>query len=682
MPSLNSYSQYLVPNRSKSEDFKHGWLTDALRDGESYLKSQRNWSSIDKAVDILSGHGLDKVPKNLSRVHLNMLKRDVKEAVATLANMRPLWGYKTDNSDFANLANILNKMLMSWYLGTFADRSVRQALQYAAGTGLGWVSPVWENDMWVTGRGDIALKVYGPRDVIPFQIGRDHNIQRCYMVTIRDEVPLALAMAAYPLQIDKLSPDRTSPTWMKKGLRRVQKFLSPVLDRFGPGRGKESDESEFPTVDIFRSYIIDLTYNDTDRPISMGDVGTKWHYIVPPYGSEIPTGENTSGGQALYRKAELADSMLYPLRRLIKWTSQGILSDNTAPDWHGKAPVVPFQTDDWPWDFIGTSMTKDGETVQESNTRLMRAIDDSANARLDPALQYDENTMSQGLMERFSPRTPGQRIKTNMQMGDGVKPVLPAAYYDVPSWIPQFIDGLWEKMHYVLGIRDVQALAKAKQMGSDGLEKAMELAGPIITDMSRNMERGMRDLGEMWKADAMQYYDVGRRFQILGKDGVTEEDFDYDPGTMIPSHMPDEIARIKSGQLPQGFVSRANVIERAKIHINSCYFHITPNSLHQITQLTRKMLMIQLFRSGFPIGPWKVAEAMDIDNYGTPDAAAKIMGSDKAPDDEFGRWLLWRELQGKIQGQQQQPGRKPSGQAAPQAASKDGGARGTIKESR
>jgi len=677
---INDYSQYIVPHRSAKDDAKVGWLKETVQDAEVYLKSQRNYRDIDKSIDILSGHGNDRLPKGMSTVHLNMVGRDFKEAVAVLANMRPMWGYKTDNSEFRDLATILDKMLLSWYLNTFADRSIRQAIQYAMGATKGWICPQWKSDFWVTGRGDIKLNVKGPRDVLPFQIGSDHDIQAAYAVTIRDEVPFAKAIATYPTKLDILSPTRSTPTWMRKGIRRVQKFLSPVLNQFGPGRGGDNDEALFPTIDIYRTYVMDLTYNDGSEPITMGIDGTSWSYTVPPKDSDIATGEYVNG-QQLYRKATLEDSLIYPLRRLIIWTENGTLYDDTATDWHGKVPAIPFDMNDLPWDFLNRSLPSEGASVQESNTNLMRAIDDSANCRLDPAMAYDENMMSEALMQRLNLRKPGQRLKVNMQMGDGAKPLLPPGYYDVPSWITQYVDGMWEKMHYVMGTRDIAGLAKSKILSGDTLEKAVELAGPIITDMSRGMERSMRELGEMWKALAMQYYNLPRRVQILGQDGVTETDFDYDPGSMIPSHLPDEFALIKKGAMSKNTPSRANIVQRAKAHINSVYFHVTPNSLHQITQLTRKMLYLQLWKGQFPIDPITMAEVLDIPNFGDAALLAKAIDSEHTPKDVLGRWIAWRELLSKLQPQQGQPGRKGSGQQAGQIRQKDGGTRSTVAES-
>lgn len=673
-------SSYQIPRHGTRNDLLLGWLLEANQEAENFLQSQRTWGEIDSSLDIIGGGGMPKVSSKQSGVHINMLKRDIRETVATLANIRPIASFKTDNDYLMKQGVILNKLFRAWYMNTRAYSSIRSALQWAAAGGIGYVSPVWEKDFWVAGRGDIHLKVYGAKDVLPVQIGRDHDLQKAYAVTLRDEMPLNQAWAKFPTHTDLLHPDRGSPTWLRKGLQKVQRFLSPALNAFGQGRGKDRDNSPFPTVDIFRTYLLDLSYNDTAAAIPMGD--GRWRYTVPVYGSDIETGE-FKNGEPVMRKANLEDSRMFPLRRLVIWTNQGIIYDGSSTFWHGKVPCIPFRLDSWAWDYLGYPMTRDGRSIQASATRLLRAIDDSANARLDSPLAFDENMISRAAMERLNPRAGGQRMPINMTMGDGIKPLIPAAYYDVPTWIPEFVGKLYEQMHYLLGTRDIQAIAKAKQIpAGDSLEKLMELAGPIITDMSKSMEDSMHEIGSQMGPNFFEFYDVSRRVQVLGQDGVVEEDFDFKPGSMIPSHTPDELERISRKELDEGYVSKFSEAERARKHQNSFFFHIAPNSMHQITQLTKKLLLMQLFRAGFPIDPWTVAEGFDIENYGTPDQIKDILGSKDIPSDVFGRWIAWMELKQKL-GQREGagPGRKPSGQQAPTVQTKDGGTRSTVRES-
>jgi hypothetical protein len=224
-------------------------------------------------------------------------------------------------------------------------------------------------------------------------------------------------------------------------------------------------------------------------------------------------------------------------------------------------------------------------------------------------------------------------------------------------------------MDHQMGVQDFTAIAKARQIpSSDSIEKILEMAGPLVMDMSRSMERSIRELGEQMKSNFFQFYTVPRRLQIMGPSGLVDEDFDYDPMNMIPSHLPGEDVRIPS---------RHTMLDRAKWHQNNFIFHVTPHSLHQITQMSTKLMYIQLWRGGFPIDPWTVAEAMDIPNFwSAPPTAITVM-------DKWAYWkgTLMEMAQEGIEAQSALQGRPPSGQKAPHLVQKDGGTRTTIAES-
>jgi len=157
-----------------------------------------------------------------------------------------------------------------------------------------------------------------------------------------------------------------------------------------------------------------------------------------------------------------------------------------------------------------------------------------------------------------------------------------------------------------------------------------------------------------------------RKVQVLGKDGFTEEDYDYEPGNMIPSHMPGE---------NRDLASPTPLLQRARWHMSNFIFHVTPNSSHQITQMSKKMLNLQLFRAAglpFPMDPWTLAESMDMNIGPTPEGTAN----------QLDRWKKWMEMVKELMPQQQGKGagRNPSGGAAPHLVQKAG--RQTVAESR
>jgi hypothetical protein len=228
----------------------------------------------------------------------------------------------------------------------------------------------------------------------------------------------------------------------------------------------------------------------------------------------------------------------------------------------------------------------------------------------------------------------------------------------------------------------------------------------MVTDISRGMERSLRDLGEMVKCLFFEFYTEVRKVKVMGASGLEEKDYVFDPQSMIPESL--RRTQYINEVIPQN-------LARAKAAMNNFVFHITPNSLHQIQQMTRKLLYLQLWRDGrFPIDPETVAEALDIPNFGS-------LPGDST--DVLERWDAWNQKQlesqmkaqaavaqfqlqmqaeaqaaglqgvadqavgqagpspnGKPNGQAHE-GRPPSGSKPPHIAMKDGGMRSSVEES-
>lgn len=636
-------NQYICPTQNATEDYRIGWLKEAVREGETFIRNQTGASDFRVAKDIIAGVNTGKMPTSLSSINVNLTKRLIRDIVATMSNIRPLWGYSTDNKSLEPQAEILNKLLQSWYLGAYADRAVKKALQYGATMGSGWIGPDWKSHFWTKGRGDIQLVVNSPEDILPVQLPNDNDIQRAYAVTIREEVPINLARAMFPTMAGKIIPDRQAPSGLRKGLTKMGAFLSPVLNRFAADqRAKKAVDSVFPTVDIYQTYILDLSINEGPAPQILGEPGTYWNYTVPILGSNIPDGKNAQG-QDTFRVASAEDAMLYPFRRLITWCNSGLLRDGPSYWWHGKFPRVQMSLDTWAWEFLGLGMIRDLNSIQNDSNDIRRAVSDSTKGRLRPALQYDDRGIAQGMMEALDVRQPGQAVGVDMSGGQQpIRPILDPEYYNVPQFVFEELEKNDELMKYISGVNDMSAITKAAQIpSSDTVEKIMDMAGPMVTDMSRGMESSMGALGEMIKCMFFEFYTAPRRLQVLGDNGITVQDGDYfEPGTLTPSHLPHENTNTPS--------TYSNV-ERARHYMNSFFFKITPNSLHQITQLSRKLLYVQLQKAGLPIDPWTMAEVMDIANFGpAPAGAITVMQ----------RFVAWEKMKGELQAQVQAKGQE------------------------
>lgn len=686
---------WIVPDRTASEAELIGWLKEQVQQADQYLKSQRAYSDIDLAMDIVAGEESERIPEGRSEAYSNRLKRGMREVIASESVIRHFTGYRSRvHGDYDHTADILNRLARGWWRSTFSDRKLKESLQWAAAAGTGWLCPLWELEFGSYGRGEINLYSYGPRDVKPSQVGRDHDIQKAYMTTVVAELPINFARLLHPLHADKIVPDRGAPTWSRKGMSWVGRNV-PWIHRLFGGE-KEEASVGYPTVDIHYSYIMDASVNQTGYPLQVGPIGSSWAYTVPFKGQEIPT-NIFSGGQPITRKADWEDIRIYPRRRLVIWTNHGVLSDDTNPYWHGQVPAIRVAVDKWPWEFLGFSLIRDGYPLQKSFNRMLRAIDDSCNGRLNPSMGYDSGVIDKTVMDRFDPRVGGRHIPIDGINGTPMQSLVPFEFYNLPPAIQQHLGTLRDELDYVMVVRDMAAAMKANQLPSDQtIEKLMELSGPLVADIGRGMEEVVTRLGVQMGSNFFQFYDAPRRYALLGISGHATEDFDFEPGSLVPSHVIGEDPSRKSS------VSQA---DRLKWYSQQFDYEVTAGNMLSLNQLSWKMGLMQLWRAGFPVDPWTLAEAWEIENFGTPPEGAHTV---------IQKWMAWMQessqfnatisamaqLRAASVAQQagavppngspappagmphQGPGRPPSAGAAPHIEQKEGGARSTVAESK
>lgn len=689
------YKQWQVPPSVVADDSKLGFLNESVEDGMTWLKSQRGYGDFKKALATLSGRS----PTNLtaayrSQLNPNRLKRDVREVVGTLAKLRPMWGYHSDNKGYKGQAQMFNQVSRAWYLESFADRSIREAIQYASATCRGWVRPVYRRDMYGTGRGDIKLLTYGAPCVLPNQLPASGDWQSAYIVHILDEMPVAMAHGMFPSKQALLNPSSSRYWYADDGVRKAA--LGNIMQRiFGRGTsGAARDSLTNSLVPIRYSYVIDLSVNTTGSngragvEIPMGEPGSSWAYTVPFVGQRIPAGRDSSGAP-LFREANENDARLYPTRRLIISSDTAILYDGPSFDWHGMFPGVSFCVDDWPWEPLGFSLVHEGYELNDAIRDVVRGNMDKIKSQLDMSLAFDTTAVSMSEARRFDPMMPRGRIGFDGSALDGepFRPVVPPEVLKVTPESMAMIEYLERTMDDQLGVRDAMALAKLRSVGSmDELEKVIEANGPIIEDISRSMEPPMRDLGVMLKYLIMQYYTTPRVMQIVGVDGVTPEVFDYDPASLIPSHAP--------GEPPDG-PSALSPRARARIFADNLRFFILPNSLHEMSQMTMKLGLIQLKKAGVKIDSQTIAEAWNIPSYGSFDGNTVLERVQAETEQDLENAARAEQL-GVSLGLMPPPGTPPPGAATPtkkpegrpstdakpaSLVSKDGGARSTITTS-
>jgi hypothetical protein len=655
--------EWQCPPAAAPPERRLGWLNENTESGMDWLKRQRGHTDWRRALDVISGRVGPEPVKYRSSLNTNHLKRNIREVVGTLAKLRPLWGYSSDNPAFAPNAELFNLYVRAWWLETYADVKIKEALQYAAATSTGWIRPVYSRDFGGQGQGAVRLLSYGAPCILPTQLPPSGDFQQAYAMTILDEMPIYMAHGMFPRYQSELRPT-SSLYWYSNEIRRsAQGNLWQRMFSFGKSSSALPGIGDL-MVPIRYTYVIDLTRNTTSRDIPMGEPGTSWAYTVQP------------------------GDLLYPYRRLLISSESVVLYDGPSFDWHGRFPAVPFSTDHWPWEPLGFSMVRDGYDIQQSMTEIERGTMDKERAKLDLPLAYDINSVTKKEAQQFDPMQP--RVRAGFDGAQSSKPfemVVPPEVYATSAETLKFYELLREAMDSQHGIHDALALAKARGAGDD-LEKILESAGPIVEDMSRSMEPPMREIADQVKFLSLQYVPPARFMQVVGEDAMTMEPFDYDPDTMVPSHLPGEDPGTKTApkESPTGKIARARVFASA------LRFVITPRSLHEITQMSQRLMLIQLKKAGIQIDSQTIADACNVPNYG------HIKGStvrEKFENEqelnlmfaarmkELGMSLTEQGAMnpaGAAAGGKQQEGRPPSGQEAPALKEKPNG-RSTITES-
>lgn len=654
--------------------------------GEQWIQSQSSYNDIPKAIDIISGRVDVQSSETRSGINTARLKRDFREVVGALSNIRPFWGYSSESSMYTSWASMMNKVARAVYLESFFDRSLKGALQMAGITGDGYIWPKATRKMY--GRGELSIKFdyLGALDVLPVQMPRDNDLQEAYIVTICDFVPVARAHSMFPMFADRLKPIAKR---RYRGTTTAGRRMT-LAERFRFGSRRDSFQELY--CDINYMYIMDCSVNTTGTRLKMGQENTSWYYEVPSVGDEIDTRDPLTG-QVYRRAARVEDCYIYPYRRVMVFNDDVLLYDGPNWDWDGSVPVSRFSLERYAIEGSGQILIKDGYEYQHAINELERCAQTVAQARLRPGLTYDISaggSVNPATAEGLDPFAPDTRVGIDSSGGSdkpAFQTIVPEELLTVPEFVFTLMTRFDAGLDYQLGLGQIQALAKLRaNMGSESVDKLLESGqGPIVQDISRDMEVPLQQCGNRVKYLILQYMTTARMMQYVGEDGMTAEVFDYDPESVVPSHMPTESRLFREGK-----PSETPKVIRARHFANNLRFMITPYSVHEITQMQKKLGMIQLKKAGVWISSKTIAETWNVANYGDVGGNTEIerYWAEKELELEhaarlkaIGESLLGGAVPG-AGGGGQPVGRPNTFTNAPALKNKDGGTRSTIATSK
>lgn len=686
MRETQMFTSWQCPKFEESAEARQNWVEEQLEEGEGYLESQTAYKYLARNLKIFDGIFDDKTKSTLVS---NGMKYDIRKFVETISEVREIGSYSSDAEQFKSIANILNNVSKGVYLEAQFPRQIRKALQFACVMGRGYIWPKVKAGNYGFGERQLIFEPLGLLDVVPVQIPSTNDVQDAYANTIYEYMPIAEAHGRFPLFQSELKPVAGVSYNSRVQARRVD-----FAEKFRYGEQTRNWGNLY--CEIRYTFIRDIRVNTTGYKMPMGDLGTSWSYEVPSVGQDIFGG--IKNGQKTMRPARIEDCLVYPQLRLLI-TSRGMtrpMWDGPAFDWHACMPLVQYDVDDWAWEAIGRSLVQDVGSIEVTKRKIERKIDQVITTTLNPPLGYDRGSTGGPKIENFDIFEENVRAGLDGKPRDVLQSLLPEEV-QVRQEHFKFLELLTNMRDEQMGMRDLGQLAALKlNLAGDSVDKALETIGPIAKGIAAGMEASNAKIAFMLKFMIPQWYDTKRIIEYIGPNNITSEVLDFDPASLVPSHLPDEYV---NGNLPSTGVGENQVVtpsnypamERVKRLAKNLRLISVPNILLQITAQQEQLKWITLKRQGAPIAWCDVLDKVGFKNYGTVKGDT---GRERWMNEEI-ESIKFKVMEAKLlqaegiqppggPGQGKGGGRPASGKKEPKIAQKggDGGdARTVVKES-
>jgi hypothetical protein len=567
-----------------------GWSNDALAESESFVKSQVGYDRISTCIDYIMGdYSRDMIPGSFSKLVDNRFGKIALDFAGAMTDIKPFWEYHTFNKRFEPQQVMSGKLTKHWWTQRLIDLKFADCIKYAEVAGSGYAHLVYSEQI-----SDNDVIAEDPRDVLPIRPSNNIALQEAFGVIVRRERPLNYLRQKYPRQwasgLIRADRDMSAATLEKvtkaQGVMSRMGFSGFMQNLWASLGGKPQAHMVIPSADVYTMYLRDNSTNETGSRVWVGegtpDKHPNWSYWVEP-------GE-----------------LIYPRGRQIIFTRTCTLRDGPNIYWHGLFPLVKITLDPWPWTWLGKPPLLDLLTMQDELHRLLRGISDHNQKAFRPDLIADKNSMSRSAMAAIDTRKAGLKLRTNPVAGKAAE--LQYAQPLEPGIFQAVLD-LRDEMDKISGVRDVQQLMNLGQIpASETIEKILETMSPAIRMRSRVLEASLREFAMMTLSNTFQFVTLNERLAILGPQAMTFEDADHDPGSMIPAYLTQEDQR-DGRDLPRHI--------RAKEFLRQFTYDIAPGSLLSASEVTTKLLYIQLFRSGV-LDVWTLFEKLGIPNAGSP----------------------------------------------------------------
>ena len=537
----------------KLREFRDACLSQAMET----LKANPEYKRLPEYMDLVEGRhwntpDLRRVPVYRSRFVDNLVGACRLEKLAELTDIRPIIDVQTTVDEWKDQASVCEKVIRSeWYRKNF-DHALLLAVDHAT----------YSEGFWY-----ITSAAPGTMDVVPCGMGTvltvdsEYDIQQSSAMIYQNYFSAPRLINRWPehraaLEKEVASPNFAGQPTSDSPWNNPQMQFSSLHMRIRQKNQMRPTAPKNPFSPILKTelWVDDYSLNETKQPILVRDPRTDitdhnyWYWVQP--------GER-----------------LFPRKRLVVFGGDTVLWDGPNPFWHGLYPFARLQLRPTVMRPGGMSVYRDMAPINRGINKIGAGTLEAIEKAINPAMLTRDGALGDEAWNRFFGDMPGTKLKVSSRSGN----LSEAVHWQQPPVLPSYLMMMWQQLGQSMNRHgntvDVNSLGRKNQVpGGDTIEQMKDSLQTRVRMEMRQIELILRDAGYQAISHVFQNYTLKRRMKMLGPDGMTSEDFLYDPGVMTPGR------------------------GRRDLHHRNFNLLIVPGSLHGSSKDREKQISIVLYK--------------------------------------------------------------------------------------
>src|SRR3972149_3960120 len=156
-----------------------GWIQEAVQEGDLLNRDDPAYDLAEKGMRYIIGEQKDAQQLQLQYIPyavINKSRKSVQAHVSALTDIKPVFGYRALNPNFAFHSELLNRLTVAWWLEAMADLTLGDCIKYGLAGGTGDLAVEWDPGAGY-GQGDHKIIAKDFRDTLPIRPSTDPSPQ-------------------------------------------------------------------------------------------------------------------------------------------------------------------------------------------------------------------------------------------------------------------------------------------------------------------------------------------------------------------------------------------------------------------------------------------------------------------------------------------------------------------------